>query len=167
MDIFAGSLPFKLSEADLKKLFEQFGEVNSAKIIVDKITRQNKGFGFIEMPNESEGMKAIAALDGSEVMGRQIVVNKSEKKETRGDAPRSNEPRRDFNRSSSNSNNSGGSNNTGPSTNNFGANKTKGGGFSNNRGGGFNKGGDGFNKGKGGGFNKGGKRDNYRDENNY
>ena len=169
MDIFAGSLPFKLSEEDLKKLFEQFGEVNSAKIIIDKITRQNKGFGFIEMPNDNEALKAIEALNGFEVLGRQIVVNKSEKKETRNDSSnRSNDNRGDSrNNTTSRSNTS--SSNTSNSGNNFGANKVKGGGYSNNKGGGFNnnKSG-GFNKGKSGGFNKGGKRDDYnRDENNY
>ncbi len=79
MDIFAGSLPFKLKEEDLKKLFEQYGEVSSATIIIDKITRQNKGYGFVEMPNENEAQNAIQALNGSEVMGRQIIVNKSDK----------------------------------------------------------------------------------------
>jgi RNA recognition motif-containing protein len=153
MDIFAGSLPFKLSEEDLKKLFEQYGEVTSAKIIIDKITRQNKGFGFIEMPNEEDALKAIEALNGFEVLGRQIVVNKSEKKETRNDSSRSNERRFDHTKSNHNSANSGGSGN------NFGANKTKGGSF--NKGGGFNKG-----KG-GGGFNRGNKRDDYNDDNNY
>jgi RNA recognition motif-containing protein len=159
MDIFAGSLPFKLSEEDLKKLFEQYGTVNSAKIIIDKITRQNKGFAFIEMPNEQEALLAIEALNGSEVMGRQIVVNKSEKKENR-DSNKSSERKYDNNKSynsgSSNSNESSTNNHS----NNFGPNKVKGGGFKGN----FNKGG--FNKGKSGGS-KGNKRDNYRDDNNY
>lgn len=77
MDIFVGSLPFKLKEEELKKIFEQFGEVTSAKIIIDKITRQNKGFGFVGMPNDEDAAKAIDALDGTELMGRNIVVNKS------------------------------------------------------------------------------------------
>src|ERR1700741_3918426 len=131
MDIFAGSLPFKLSEEELKKLFEQFGEVNSAKIIIDKVTRQNKGFGFIEMPNEDEALKAIEALNGFEVLGRQIVVNKSEKKEDREKkdfSNRTNEKRIDYNKT-------GGSNNTGSSNKNFGDNKVKGGGYK----GSFNK----------------------------
>jgi RNA recognition motif-containing protein len=160
MDIFAGSLPFKLTEGDLKKLFEQYGEVTSAKIIIDKITRQNKGFGFIEMPNEEQALIAIEALHGSEVMGRQIVVNKSEKKETRGDSNRSNEKRIDFNKTTSTNN----TNNTGSnegSNRNFGPNKVKGGGYK----GGYNKGG--FNKGKNDGNKKGGKRGNFGDEYNY
>lgn len=80
MDIFAGSLPFKIKEKELQSLFEQFGEVSSVKIIIDKITRQNKGFGFIVMPNDGEALNAIEALDGSEVMGRQITVSMSEEK---------------------------------------------------------------------------------------
>jgi RNA recognition motif-containing protein len=80
MDIFVGSLPFKLKESELKEMFEVYGEVTSAKIILDKITRQNKGFGFVEMPNDEEAKKAIAGLDNSEVLGRTIVVNKSEQK---------------------------------------------------------------------------------------
>jgi RNA recognition motif-containing protein len=77
MDIFVGSLPFRLKEAELKAMFEAYGEVKSAKIILDKITRQNKGFGFVEMPNKVEAEKAINNLHESEVMGRKIIVNES------------------------------------------------------------------------------------------
>ncbi|HVD99322.1 MAG TPA: hypothetical protein VNB90_14030 [Cytophagaceae bacterium] len=100
MDIFAGSLPFKLKEEDLKKLFEPFGEVTSATIIVDKITRQNKGFGFIVMPNDDEAKAAIEALNGSEVMGRQIVVNESDKDRKSG--PKNTERKNFSNNSNSN-----------------------------------------------------------------
>lgn len=78
MDIFVGSLPFKLTEAELQKLFEEHGTVDSVKIIIDKMTRQNKGFGFVQMPDEAEAQKAIAALNGAEVMGRTIIANKAE-----------------------------------------------------------------------------------------
>ena len=81
MDIFVGSLPFKLKEEQLKELFDAYGEVTSAKIIIDKMTRQNKGFGFVEMPNEEEARKAIANLNGSEVMERKIVVNTAQPKQ--------------------------------------------------------------------------------------
>lgn len=97
MDIFAGSLPFKLKEDELKQLFEQYGEVSSAKIIIDKITRQNKGYGFVEMPNEAEAKNAIEALNGSEIMGRQIVVNQSEKEKK--DFSRPQEKKNNFNKS--------------------------------------------------------------------
>jgi RNA recognition motif-containing protein len=83
MDIFVGSLPFKIKEKELQNLFEQYGTVSSVKIIIDKISRQNKGFGFVEMLDEEEALAAIKSLNGKEVMGRSIVVNKSEeKKET-------------------------------------------------------------------------------------
>lgn len=80
MDIFVGSLPFKINEKKLKELFEPYGEVESVKIIIDKITRQNKGFGFVVMPNTAEANAAIKALDGSELMDRLIIVSKSEEK---------------------------------------------------------------------------------------
>ncbi len=80
MDIFVGSLPFKLKESELSALFEAYGEVTSAKIIIDKQTRQNKGFGFIEMPDDAQARQAIANLNGSEVMVRKIVVNTAQPK---------------------------------------------------------------------------------------
>ena len=81
MDIFAGSLPFKIKSDQLRALFEEFGEVESVKIIMDKITRQNKGFGFVVMPNHHEAKLAIDALNGKEIMGRTIIVTVSEEKE--------------------------------------------------------------------------------------
>ncbi len=80
MDIFVGSLPFKLKDSELLALFEAYGEVESAKIIIDKQTRQNKGFGFVVMPNDEEARQAIANLNGSEVMGRAIVANTAQPK---------------------------------------------------------------------------------------
>jgi RNA recognition motif-containing protein len=80
MDIFVGSLPFKLKEEELKALFEAFGEVTSCKIIIDKITRQNKGFGFVEMPDDAQARQAIAKINGSEVMGRTIIANTAQPK---------------------------------------------------------------------------------------
>ncbi len=77
MDIYAGSLPFKTTENELWTLFEQYGEVKDVKIIIDNITRQNKGFGFVTMPNESEALLAIECLNGSELRDRTIVVTKS------------------------------------------------------------------------------------------
>ena len=88
MDIFVGSLPFKLKEKDLIELFEKFGTVESAKIVIDKITRQNKGFGFVVMPDDKEALAAIKALDKSELMGRTIEVSKSEKKALKGEKPK-------------------------------------------------------------------------------
>lgn len=77
MDLYVGSIPFKWKDKNLEELFDQFGEVTSAKIIIDKITRQNKGFGFVTMPDDHKAQLAISALHGMEVEGRQIVVNPS------------------------------------------------------------------------------------------
>lgn len=79
MDIFVGSLPFKIKESELKEYFEQFGEVTSAKIIINKATRLSKGFGFVAMPNDKEALEAIKKANGSELQGRKIEVSKSEK----------------------------------------------------------------------------------------
>lgn len=80
MNIFVGSLPFTTGEADLQEVFEAYGTVDSAKIIKDKFTGKSRGFGFVEMPNDEEGERAIEELNGFELKGRQIVVNKSEPK---------------------------------------------------------------------------------------
>ena len=83
MNIFVGSLPFKVQEADLKELFEAFGEVTSVKIINDRESGRSKGFGFVEMVDDEAAKKAIADLNGSEVAGRNIVVNQAEDKKPR------------------------------------------------------------------------------------
>ncbi|WP_333599225.1 RNA recognition motif domain-containing protein [Flavobacterium sp.] len=80
MNIFVGSLPFSIDEADLRESFEVYGTVNSVKIITDKFTGRSKGFGFVEMENDTEAEKAIQELNGATVDGRTIVVNKSEPK---------------------------------------------------------------------------------------
>lgn len=80
MNIFVGNLPFSIEEADLRESFEAYGVVDSVKIITDKFTGRSKGFGFVEMPNDAEGQKAIDELNGATVQGRGIVVNKSEPK---------------------------------------------------------------------------------------
>ena len=102
MDIFVGSLSFKLKESELREAFEKYGTVSSAKIIIDKITRQSKGFGFVEMPDESEARLAISSLNGADMYGRPLVVNESQKKEQRpgesGPGSRTDSGREGFNR---------------------------------------------------------------------
>lgn len=85
MNIFVGSLPFRLEETELKDLFEEYGEVSTAKIITDKLTGRSKGFGFVEMPDDDEAKLAIEGLNGSEIMGRSIVVNQAEERKERGE----------------------------------------------------------------------------------
>ncbi|PWK75823.1 RNA recognition motif-containing protein [Mucilaginibacter oryzae] len=85
MNIFVGSLPFSLGEADLKQLFEAYGEVNSVKIIIDRESGRSKGFGFIEMEDDEAAQQAISGLNGSEVKGRSIAVSQAEEKKPGGD----------------------------------------------------------------------------------
>ena len=80
MNIFVGSLPGSIEEADLRESFEAYGAVDSVKIITDKFTGRSKGFGFVEMASDEEAQKAIDELNGATVEGRTIVVNKSEPK---------------------------------------------------------------------------------------
>ncbi len=77
MNIYVGSLHFKMNEAELREVFEEYGEVTSAKIIIDKYSGKSKGFGFVEMPNDAEAKKAIEELNGAQVSGRNIIVNES------------------------------------------------------------------------------------------
>lgn len=80
MNIYVGNLSWNLKDQDLSNLFASHGEVSSAKIVTDKFTNRSKGFGFVEMPNDEQAQAAIAALNGSEVDGRNIVVNESRPK---------------------------------------------------------------------------------------
>jgi RNA recognition motif-containing protein len=81
MNIYVGNLSWNLKDQDLSDLFTPYGEVTSAKIIQDKMTNRSKGFGFVEMANDAEAQAAIAQLNGSEVDGRNLVVNESRPKE--------------------------------------------------------------------------------------
>lgn len=80
MNIYVGNLSWNLKDQDLLNLFATHGEVSSAKIVQDKFTNRSKGFGFVEMPNDDQAQSAIAALNGAEVDGRNIVVNESRPK---------------------------------------------------------------------------------------
>lgn len=83
MNIFVGSLPFRVGEEELGQLFSQYGEVSSARIIKDRATGRSKGYGFVEMPDDSAAQRAIDELDGSEMGGRKIAVNKAQEREAR------------------------------------------------------------------------------------
>lgn len=88
MNIFVGSLPYRLQEADLKELFEAYGEVNSVKLIIDRETGRSKGFGFVEMPDDEAAQKAISGLNGAEVSGRSIAVSQAEDRKPSGGGER-------------------------------------------------------------------------------
>jgi RNA recognition motif-containing protein len=126
MNIYVGNLSWGLKDQDLANLFAPFGQVTSAKIVTDKFTQRSKGFGFVEMANDAEAQAAIAQLNGSEVEGRNLVVNESRPKQEGG----------------------GGG---GFKKRSFGGGSGGGGGFKKGGGGGYNKGGGGgYNRDRGG-----------------
>ena len=77
MKIFVAKLAFKTTSDDLRALFEQFGEVESCKVIMDRETGRSKCYAFVEMPNEAEAYKAIVETDDTVFMGNQLQVKKS------------------------------------------------------------------------------------------
>lgn len=77
MNIYVGNLPYSTTDSDLEAMFQEFGSVQSAKVIFDRETQRSKGFGFVEMASSDDGNKAIEALNGNEVGGRQLRVNEA------------------------------------------------------------------------------------------
>jgi RNA recognition motif-containing protein len=99
MDIFVGSLSFKITESKLREAFEKYGEVKSVTLVIDKATRLKKGYGFVEMENDEQALTAIEALNGTELLDRTIVVNKAVPKEKQDKTNRRETPqtyRREF-----------------------------------------------------------------------
>ncbi len=94
MNIFVAKLNFKTTSEDLRALFEQFGTVLSAKVIMDHETGKSRGFGFVEMESDEDGKKSIDELDGAEYQTRVIVVKEATPQNTRpqqgGFQPRNN-----------------------------------------------------------------------------
>jgi RNA recognition motif-containing protein len=91
INIYVGNLSFKTDEENLRALFEQFGQVDSASIINDRATGRPRGFGFVTMPEREEGLKAIQELDSKEFMGRNLKVNEAKPREERSDRNRRND----------------------------------------------------------------------------
>ena len=77
MNIYVGNLSYTVTEEDLQKAFEAFGQVASISIIRDKFSNQSKGFGFVEMPVKEEGQAAIDGMNGKELKGRTMNVNEA------------------------------------------------------------------------------------------
>jgi len=77
MNIYVGNLSYEVTEEDLQKTFEAFGQVESVRIIKDKYSGQSKGFGFVEMPAKAEAQSAIEGLNGKELKGRTLNVNEA------------------------------------------------------------------------------------------
>ncbi len=86
MNIFVAKLSWDTQSDDLRDAFEEFGEVSSANVIMDKLTGKSKGFGFVEMDNDTEASEAISQLNDTELDGRTIVVKKAEPRKERSSA---------------------------------------------------------------------------------
>jgi RNA recognition motif-containing protein len=80
--MYIGNLNYDITEEELQKIFEEYGEVTSVKIIKDKETGRAKGFGFVEMPEKEQANKALSELNGREVLGRNIKVSLARRKRT-------------------------------------------------------------------------------------
>ena len=88
MDIYVGSLSYEVTEDDLKQAFEAFGKVESVNIVKDRYTGKSKGFGFVQMPANEEAQAAIDGLNGKDLKGRTLNVNKARPKSEGRQAPR-------------------------------------------------------------------------------
>ncbi len=88
MKLFIGGLSRDVNDDDLLKAFESFGKVESATVVKDKFTGESRGFGFVEMPTESEAQSAINGLNEKELKGRTVKVNEARPREERGGSGR-------------------------------------------------------------------------------
>jgi RNA recognition motif-containing protein len=84
MNIYVANLNFDIQSEELKEVFTPYGEVTSANVITDKVTGRSRGFGFVEMSDDTAAKTAIAELDGSDFGGRAIKVNEAKPREDRG-----------------------------------------------------------------------------------
>ena len=87
MNIFVGNLAFTTTEEELRALFEAYGSVETVRILTDRDTGRSRGFGFVEMPDDPAGERAIEALNGTSLGGRVLTVNEARPRQERG-APR-------------------------------------------------------------------------------
>lgn len=83
MNIYVGNLSYQATDDDLRAAFEAFGQVSSAQVIKDKFTGRSRGFGFVEMPDNSEGQKAIEGVNETDIAGRSVRVNEARPREDR------------------------------------------------------------------------------------
>ncbi len=87
MNIYVGNLAYETTNEQLQELFAQFGEVQGASVIMDRVTGRSRGFGFVEMPDDTQAQQAIDALNAKEIDGRALTVNQARERSSR--------PRRD------------------------------------------------------------------------
>ena len=83
MNIYCGNIAYTTTEDDLRDLFSQHGEVSAVRVITDRDTGRSKGFGFVEMVDDGEAKQAIEALDGKDLMGRDVRINEARPREPR------------------------------------------------------------------------------------
>ncbi|NLV95707.1 MAG: RNA-binding protein [Candidatus Riflebacteria bacterium] len=83
MKIYVGNLPYSVRDAELENLFSPYGEVTSANVIIERETNRSKGFGFVEMPGQTDAEKAINELNNKEINGRALKVNEAKPREDR------------------------------------------------------------------------------------
>ncbi len=86
--IFVGNFSFSMTQDDLQQLFEPFGATENVSVVTDRDTGRSRGFGFVEMPNDTEAAAAIAALNGKDSGGRPLTVNEARAKTDRGGSSR-------------------------------------------------------------------------------
>ena len=84
MKLFVAAVPYDFDDVDLKEMFELYGEVNSAKIVLDKETGKSRGFGFVDMPDDNEAKAAIETLDGASIKGKSMAVKQAEEQSRGG-----------------------------------------------------------------------------------
>jgi RNA recognition motif-containing protein len=89
VNIYVGNMAFSATEADLRQLFEPYGEVEKVNIITDRDTGRTRGFGFVEMPDSRAAQSAIAGLQGQELGGRILTVNEAKPRAPRREPSRS------------------------------------------------------------------------------
>lgn len=82
--MYVGNLTYGVNDSGLEQMFSEFGTVRSAQVIMDRDTGRSKGFGFVEMSNDSEAQAAMAAMNGKQVEGRTLTVNEAKPRESRG-----------------------------------------------------------------------------------
>ena len=96
MNIYVSNLSFNVQDEDLREFFAEYGEVSSAKVIMDKFTNRSRGFGFVEMSDNAAAQKAIQELDGATVEGRAIKVSEAKPREERSNTGGGGGTRRSF-----------------------------------------------------------------------
>ena len=84
MNIYVGNLPFEVDDTELERTFTAYGEVSSARVIQDRESGRSRGFGFVEMSDNSQAEAAIQALNGKDLSGRPLTVNEAKPREERG-----------------------------------------------------------------------------------